>query len=58
MQIKQTSLSGAEGEIEAQSFDYLGKTIAGNSLVRYMEFFVTDNAFVLLVNTPLIEDSK
>ena len=48
----------AEGEIEAQSFDYLGKTTAGNSLVKYMEVFVTDNAFELLVNTPLIEESK
>jgi hypothetical protein len=48
----------AEGEIDAQSFDYLAKTIARNSLVRYMEFFVTDNAFGLLVNTPLTEDSK
>jgi hypothetical protein len=47
-----------EGEIEAQSIDYLGKTIAGNSLVRYMEFFVTDNAFELLVNTPPFEESK
>ena len=46
-QIKQTSLSVTEGEKEAQSIDYLGKTFAGNSLVRYMEFFVTNNAFEL-----------
>ena len=57
IKLSKQAFRGVEGEIETHRFYYLGKIIAGNSLVRCMEFFVADNAFKQLVNTPLIEES-